>query len=237
MKIKVMSYNTQHCLNYITREIDFDIMADTIKKCDADIIGFQEMRDESDHIEYDAQAKIIAEKLGFDYYYFAEAIRFDGKDPYGNALISRYPIKSVETILIPAPETKKYDGYYETRCLLKATIDVGSGLNVLVSHFGLNPDEQENAVETVVSNIPKEHCVLMGDFNMEPNNPILNPIMQKLYDTAQAFSAPKLSFPSDTPTVKIDYIFVSKDLKVQFADIPEIVSSDHRPHVATIEFE
>lgn len=237
MKIKVMSYNTQHCLNYITREIDFDIMADTIKKCDADIIGFQEMRDESDHIEYDAQAKIIAEKLGFDYYYFAEAIRFDGKDPYGNALISRYPIKSVETILIPAPETKKYDGYYETRCLLKATIDVGSGLNVLVSHFGLNPDEQENAVETVVSNIPKEHCVLMGDFNMEPDNPILNPIMQKLYDTAQAFSAPKLSFPSDTPTVKIDYIFVSKDLKVQFADIPEIVSSDHRPHVATIEFE
>lgn len=236
MKIKVMSYNTQHCLNYITREIDFDIMADTIKKCDADIIGFQEMRDESDHIEYDAQAKIIAEKLGFDYYYFAEAIRFDGKDPYGNALISRYPIKSVETILIPAPETKKYDGYYETRCLLKATIDVGSGLNVLVSHFGLNPDEQENAVETVVSNIPKEHCVLMGDFNMEPDNPILNPIMQKLYDTAQAFSAPKLSFPSDTPTVKIDYIFVSKDLKVQFADIPEIVSSDHRPHVATIEF-
>lgn len=236
MKIKVMSYNTQHCLNYITREIDFDIMADTIKKCDADIIGFQEMRDESDHIEYDAQAKIIAEKLGFDYYYFAEAIRFDGKDPYGNALISRYPIKSVETILIPAPETKKYDGYYETRCLLKATIDVGSGLNVLVSHFGLNPDEQENAVETVVSNIPKEHCVLMGDFNMEPDNPILNPIMQKLYDTAQAFSAPKLSFPSDTPIVKIDYIFVSKDLKVQFADIPEIVSSDHRPHVATIEF-
>ena len=237
MKIKVMSYNTQHCLNYITREIDFDIMADTIKKCDADIIGFQEMRDESDHIEYDAQAKIIAEKLGFDYYYFAEAIRFDGKDPYGNALISRSPIKSVETILIPAPETKKYDGYYETRCLLKATIDVGSGLNVLVSHFGLNPDEQENAVETVVYNIPKEHCVLMGDFNMEPDNPILNPIMQKLYDTAQAFSAPKLSFPSDTPTVKIDYIFVSKDLKVQFADIPEIVSSDHRPHVATIEFE
>ena len=237
MKIKVMSYNTQHCMNYLTKEIDFDIMADTIKKCDADIIGFQEMRDESDHIEYDAQAKIIAEKLGFDYYYFAEAIRFDGKDPYGNALISRYPIKSVETILIPAPETKKYDGYYETRCLLKATIDVGSGLNVLVSHFGLNPDEQENAVETVVSNIPKEHCVLMGDFNMEPDNPILNPIMQKLYDTAQAFSAPKLSFPSDTPTVKIDYIFVSKDLKVQFADIPEIVSSDHRPHVATIEFE
>lgn len=108
---------------------------------------------------------------------------------------------------------------------------------VLVSHFGLNPDEQETAVETVLSNIPKEHCVLMGDFNMEPNNPILSPIMQKLYDTAQDFSSPKLSFPSDAPSVKIDYIFVSKDVKVHCADIPEIVSSDHRPHIATIELK
>ena len=237
MNIKIMSYNTQHCLNFITRKIDFDIIADTIKKCEADIIGLQEMRDEGSDAEYQAQAKIIAEKLGYPYYYFAEAIRFDGVNPYGNAIISSYPITSAETIMIPDPEMRKYDGYYETRCLLKATIDVGSGLNVLVSHFGLNPDEQENAVETVVDNVTKEHCVLMGDFNMEPDNPILNPIMQKLSDTAQNFSTPKFSFPSDNPTVKIDYIFVSKDLKVHCAEIPEIISSDHRPHIATIEFE
>ena len=232
-----MSYNTQHCLNFITREIDFDIIADTIKKCEADIIGLQEIRDEGQDADYQSQAKIIAEKLGYHYYYFAEAIRFKGVNPYGNAIISRYPIISAETIMIPDPEIKKYDGYYETRCLLKATIDVRNGLNVLVSHFGLNPDEHENAVETVVSNIPKEHCVLMGDFNMAPDNQILNPIMQGLQDTAKFFSTYKLSFPSDTPKVKIDYIFVSKDLKVEYADIPEIISSDHRPHVATIELE
>lgn len=237
MKIKFMSYNTQHCLNFITREIDFDIIADTIKKCEADIIGLQEIYDEGQDADYQSQAKIIAEKLGYHYYYFAEAIRFGGVNPYGNAIISRYPIISAETIMIPDPEIKKYDGYYETRCLLKATIDVRNGLNVLVSHFGLNPDEQENAVETVVSNIPKEHCVLMGDFNMEPDNQILNPIMQSLQDTAKVFSTYKLSYPSDTPKVKIDYIFVSKDLKVEYADIPEIISSDHRPHVATIELE
>ena len=116
-------------------------------------------------------------------------------------------------------------------------IDVGGGLNVLVSHFGLNPDEQENAVQTVMPNLPENRCVFMGDLNMEPDNPILNPIMQSLYDTAQNFSAPKLSFPSDTPRMKIDYIFVSKDLKVESADIPDIISSDHRPHIATIVLE
>jgi endonuclease/exonuclease/phosphatase family metal-dependent hydrolase len=140
-------------------------------------------------------------------------------------------------VFIPDPPVRKYDGYYETRVLLKTTIDVAGGLNVLVSHFGLNPDEQENAVQTVIPNLPENRCVFMGDLNMEPNNPILAPIMQKLYDTAQLFSAPKLSFPSDAPRMKIDYIFVSHDLKVECADIPEIVSSDHRPHTATIEVD
>ena len=32
MKIKFMSYNTQHCLNYLTQEIDFDIIVDTIQR-------------------------------------------------------------------------------------------------------------------------------------------------------------------------------------------------------------
>ena len=231
-----MSYNTQHCLNFITQEIDYDLIVDTIKRCGADVVGLQEILDEGTDPAFVAQTKIIAERLGF-YYYFAKAIDFGENNPYGIALVSRYPIISTEVVFIPDPQVRKYDGYYETRVLLKTTIDVGGGLNVLVSHFGLNPDEQENAVQTVISNLPKKRCVLMGDFNMEPDNPILNPIMQRLYDTAHNFSSPKLSFPSDTPRVKIDYIFVSEDLRVCDADIPEIISSDHRPHIATIEIE
>lgn len=236
MKVKIMSFNTQHCLNYVTEEIDYDIMIETIKKCGADIIGLQEIRDEGDAWDFHPQAKILAEKLGY-HHYFAEAIRFGGSNPYGNALISRYPIKFAETVSIPDPEIKGYDDYYETRCLLKATIDVGNDLNVLVSHFGLNPDEQQNAVQTVIDNLGQESCVLMGDFNMQPDNPILNPIMQRLYDTANDFSSLKFSYPSDNPTVKIDYIFVSKDIKVHCADIPAMVASDHRPYVAEIEIK
>ena len=116
MLLKVMSYNTQHCLNYVTRKIDYDIMVDTIKKCGADIVGLQEIRDEGPREDYQAQTKIMAEKLGY-HYYFAEAIRFGGENPYGNALISRYPITSAEVVPIPDPEVRKYDGYYETRCL------------------------------------------------------------------------------------------------------------------------
>ncbi len=233
MNITVMSYNTQHCLNFRTREIDFDLIADTIRAYGADIVGLQEIRDKCADPEFDAQAEILAEKLGF-HYCFAQAICIDGEKPYGNALLSRFPILDAQTIPIPDPEVRAYDGYYETRCLLKATVDVGGGLQVLVSHFGLNPDEQELAVRTVLAHLPDERCVLMGDFNTTPDSGILTPLAQRMYDTADTFSSPKLSFPSDNPQEKIDYIFTSHDLTVTDADIPAVVSSDHRPHLATI---
>ena len=118
---------------------------------------------------------------------------------------------------------------------MKTDAELEGGLTVLITHFGLNPDEQENAVKTVVETLAEDRCILMGDFNVTPQNSVLDPIRTKMKDTADLFDMPKLSFPSDNPTRKIDYIFVSRDIKVINADIPPIVASDHRPHVATVE--
>jgi endonuclease/exonuclease/phosphatase family metal-dependent hydrolase len=43
------------------------------------------------------------------------------------------------------------------------------------------------------------------------------------------------TFPSDKPTIKIDYIFVSPDIEVENSYVPEIIASDHRTHVAEIK--
>ena len=232
--MKIMTFNTQHCLNYLEQKIDFDIMADAIKKCDADIIGLNEMRGECDKAaDYANQTAILSRLTGIQNYYFAEAIKFGGIKPYGNAMLTKLPIISAETIIIPDPNPKKYDGYYETRCVLKAKL--AGNITVLITHMGLNPDEQENAVKTIVENIEPEKCIVMGDFNMEPDNPILNPIRERMVDTAKYFAEPKLSFPSDKPEIKIDYIFVSSDIEVIDADIPAIVAADHRPHTATVK--
>jgi endonuclease/exonuclease/phosphatase family metal-dependent hydrolase len=184
--------------------------------------------------DYTAQAEILAEKLGY-HFYFAKAFDVDGSNPYGNALLSKHPILFAETIGIPDPEIKDPSRRYETRCLLRASIDVPGGLTVCVTHFGLNPDEQLNAAKTSVDAILPTRCILMGDFNLPPKSPTLSPIRERLYDTAELFSEPLLSFPSDNPIVKIDYIFTTHDIKVLSADIPKIVASDHRPYLATIE--
>jgi len=230
----IMSFNTQHCKNFLAQKIDFQIMADAIKECNADVVGLNEMRDKGLIPDYTEQVKILAELTGMKYYYFAKAIEFPQRGPYGNGILSRVPIVKAESIPIPDPDPKGYTGYYETRCVLKAELE--GGITVLVSHFGLNPDEQENAVNTVIKNLTNEKCVLLGDFNVRPENPVLQPIRDLMKDTADHFDAPKLSFRSDNPDRKIDYIFVSPDVEVISADIPPIVASDHRPHVATVKF-
>jgi endonuclease/exonuclease/phosphatase family metal-dependent hydrolase len=118
--------------------------------------------------------------------------------------------------------------------LLKAKLD--GGITVLVIHFGLNSDEQKNAVKTVLENIEKDKCILMGDFNVTPTSVVLSPITKVMQDTASFLSEQKFSFPSDNPRIKIDYIFVSKDVKVVSAEIPADIVSDHLPYIAKMDF-
>lgn len=229
--MKIMTFNTQHCLNYITREIDFEVMAKAIREVDADIVGLNEMRGKSDDPEFAEQVETLAALTGMPYFYFAPAIYKRG--PYGNGFLSKIPIVKAENIPIPDPNPRRFETRYETRCVLRAELE--GGVTVLVSHFGLNADEQENAVETVLKHMSDCRCILMGDFNLRPDDVILNPIRERMQDAATLFDTEKLSFPSNEPTCKIDYIFVSPDVKILSADIPPIVASDHRPHTATVE--
>lgn len=233
--MNIMTFNTQHCLNFTERKIDFQIMADTISHCHADIVGLNEIRGAGEHPEYQSQTEILSTLTNMPYWYFAKAIDVGGRNPYGNALLSRYPIAQAETIIIPDPEPKRPSSQYETRCILKAKLD--NGLTVLVVHFGLSREEQENAMASVLQHIEKEKCILMGDFNTTPDDNLLYPLRLRLNDAAQKFESPMYSFPSNDPVIKIDYIFTSKDIRVTASDIPAVVASDHRPHTAHIVIE
>lgn len=233
--MKIMSFNTQHCQSYVTGEINFDIFISEIKNSNADIIGLNEMRGEGPREDYQDQLGILAKSLGM-HSYFARAILVGGQNPYGNGILSKYPIISAKTIMIPDPDPE-VQSKVETRCVLNAVIDAPNGeLNLFVTHFGLSPAEQINAVKTVIENITDKKTVLMGDFNVLPDNPVLLPIRERMNDTADVTDSELLSYPSDNPDRKIDYMFVSKDVKVISADVPAHVVSDHRPYISELEF-
>jgi len=233
MTVKFMTYNIQHGNHHLHDVIDLEMVADVIRKFDPDIVVMNEVRDGGDNPGYFHQTERIAKLLGLSHYYFARAITFPDGGDYGNAILSKIPFKSVKTILIPDPPVKDEDVYYETRCLLKAEFD---GFTVLSTHMGLARAEAKNAVATVLANTGSEPTILMGDFNLESDNPILQPIFAAYTDTATMLGDKTLkSWPSDAPRVKIDYIFAKNVKKLIGADIPQIVATDHCPHLAEIE--
>ena len=243
--MKIATYNLQHCLGYVDqttgkviekfkdRVIQFDIFDKALKELDADIVGLEEIFGEGEHEKWTAQAPRLAWGAGYNDCAFSSAINFEGNNPYGNAILSRIPITNIQRIAIPDPIEKKYSGYYETRGALKVKLE--NGYTVMVAHFGLNPDEQENAVKTVLEHAEKEKFILMGDFNMKPDNEILKPIFAALKDTANLVEGNGFTFPSVNSYMKIDYIFVSHDIEVISAEVPNIVASDHLPFAVEIK--
>lgn len=227
----VMSFNIQHCMNFLTKRRDYAAIADAVARCRADIVGLNEVIGGYRFLGLGSQPRKLARLTGFKNRFFAKAITIP-RGAYGNALLSRYPILEAERIKIPYPSKRNGMGHYEKRCILKAHL--ANGYTVLVTHFGLNRDEQENAVAAVLENLTEKKCILMGDFNVQPDNDVLSPIRERMRDTAGLLGNAAFSFPSDSPKKKIDYIFVSKDIELISAEIPPITASDHRPYVAVI---
>lgn len=237
MKIKAMTFNIQHGLDYLNGDLCPELAANTVRAFSPDFCVLNEVYGPGDGScppEFGPQAQIIAGLSGMKYSVFCPAITVCGK-PYGNALLSRTPILSCRTVPIPEPVPHGYPGeYYENRCVFVA--DLGS-YTVMGSHFGLPKDERESAVSTVLSLISEQEkpLIFCGDLNSEPDDPVLSPLFRNLNDTAAVSTEPILTFPSDAPKSRIDYIFVSGQFKVLSAVSPAVTASDHRPYMAELE--
>ncbi|CDC64097.1 endonuclease/exonuclease/phosphatase [Clostridium sp. CAG:448] len=244
--IRIATFNIQHCLDYTRRPatgaeaIDVLKFADVIRSMRLDFCGLNEVYD-GVFSKALRQPQRLAKGAGLRWSLFARAIRLPDMW-YGNALLSACPVvrHSAKKIAL-LPEERAEEGYYEQRVLLCADLLVGEReLTVLVCHIGLTPPEQEKAVRLICQAIDNatHPVVLMGDFNFTPDSPYYGVLASRLTDTASLLPPDELlSFPSDRPGVKIDYIFVGKGVHAVSAHIPPVVCSDHRPYVAEITFD
>ncbi len=234
--MKFMTFNIQHATDYIRQVIDLPYFAKEIARINPDFLGLNEVMNEGDNEEYTDQVKFFTEALGWNGFFGLGAM-IDGNNPFGNAILTKHPIKSVENFPIPDPEDKSEPTYYESRCVIKAIVEVdGKDVCWLVCHMGLAHLERVNAVEVITKLIDETDLpiILMGDFNIEPEGEVLNPIRERLLDTADiSDSAKECTYPSDEPFKKIDYIFY-RGLECLGAEtLPEVIA-DHRP--VTAEF-
>lgn len=233
--MKVMTYNILSGRYFLNEEIiDPSLAARVIREAEADLVGLNEVHGSGG--KFTEQTEEIALKAGYKYRYFAPAVFLENSE-YGNGFLSRYPITDVSVIKIPDTTDRSEDTYYETRCILKATVDAGEKVDVLVTHFGLAGAERDEAVKKVleIARQREKNFILMGDFNCEPSSVHIKQLRKILKDTSDN-DEKLLTYPSDNANIKIDYIFTNKEAKTVRCGVIDSVVSDHKPYYAEIVF-
>ena len=223
--------NVDELLTIWHKSVNLEQIAEVINRQDCDIIGLNEVRGAGDSPYYENQAEILGSLTG-RHYVFSTAVDFPGEGSYGVALLSRFPISSVETVRIPPMEGENR----EPRIFLKATVLTPEEVTVFVSHFGGHPREQELAVETFLKECKQTTTpvLLMGDFNTTPDDGRLNNIYEMMEEAF--FKDDSFTFPSFHPVRKIDYIFALKPAVFHDRQVVTSDVSDHYPLCAEVSF-
>lgn len=232
MKLTAMTYNIFSGRNLV-RDLNLEHAASVIRKVQPDFVSLNEVRSHTSDIGPVDQANEMGRLTGY-YPVFAKTIDVLGGE-YGIAFLSRLPVLETQITHIPDPE-RTGDYHYEHRCILRCVLLADEQpVTVFTTHFGLAPSEQENAVATALSLLEKETnpVLFMGDLNAEPNTPEVKPLFAALKDTCEGNSL--LTFPSDTPRIKIDHILYCGNWRVLDVYSMDTQNSDHRPLIAEME--
>jgi len=159
-------------------------------------------------------------------------------DPlWGNAILSRYPIVEYNNYDLPPRDL------FLRRGFTSAVVDLGGGnsLQVIATHF--HHVGEDSAIRQLQSPVIVDfwdgaaRTVILGDLNAEPDDPEMEMLRQVgLVDTLAKMEPPPVyTFHSVNLYQRIDYIWVSPDLKVCEAYVPFSNASDHLPVVVVID--
>ena len=105
-------------------------------------------------------------------------------------------------------------------------------------HLGLSSDERRAHSELLTDLVAaRAPAVIGGDFNEDPLGPAVTWVRERFWDAFDGSAAgDALTFPSQDPRARIDYLFVSEGVMVERAWVGTSAggASDHLPVIADI---
>lgn len=241
--ISVMTYNVHSCIGMDGKVSPLRV-AEAIEEIRPDIVALQELDAGLRRSEMIDQAHLIASTLEM-FYHFHSSIRVEAGG-YGNAVLSRYPLRLVRAGALPA---EPFHPDFERRGVIWTEIEAeGRKLQVLATHFGLSRRERTSQAESITGPewLGHPECrfpvILCGDFNTLRGAPAYRRIAGTLRDVqrppgSRQWARP--TWPVRFPFLRIDHIFASPELTVRDFRVPQTpltrIASDHLPLVATLE--
>ena len=228
--VRVMDYNLHDAVN-TAGGVDPEALASVIEESGADIVGLQEIS--RGWLVWGGMDMLtwLSQRLDLPYVWDATA---DAQ--WGMAILSRYPIVSVERYDLPPEDIQLPRGF------TVAQVDVGGQLlTVINTHYSEKDDQddirtaQTSAILSTWNNA--EATIIMGDFNALPDSQAIAPFLEAgLIDVSREIGQqPTFTYYSANPDHQIDYIFVTPDLGYFDFVIRSTTASDHLPLAVTIE--
>jgi len=237
-RFRVATYNIHRCRGWDQRVMPSRI-ARVLEEIDADIVALQEVVNHTVSPEQPGQACYLAKKLGYECR-FGQTRQLRGK-PYGNAVLSRFPIKT----------TKAYDlscKRLEPRACFQVDVELNEGQSVHIFnvHLGTTHSERQRQALTLVSkqilNSPAlvHPRVMLGDFNDWMQGPVSRLLASHLVSAdLAAHLRRRRTYPGPLPMVHLDHIFFDASLHLESLKLHRsrtaLIASDHLPLIADFQ--
>lgn len=202
-----------------------------LKSANADIIALQEVEETDEFVH---TASILSETLDYEYVYTRSMEHtFRGKTSFrGNAILSKFHIAGSRSHALSQDHT---------RTAILADIAVNNTVihvaSVHIMYSEKQPsDVQSEQVQTLLDVVPKAKMIVMGDFNAPFDSRAVSLMHEGFNDTNSQNLSTWCLYPDgpesckpECVNTKIDYIFVSKDIKTRDFSVGSSVGSDHLP--------
>lgn len=248
MEFRVLSYNIHRCIG-VDRRFKPERVAEILAHHDADLVFLQEVDVGVPRSRGLNLAEDLAARLGYPYLAVGLNVQLR-TGMYGNATLSRFPIKAERNIDLTL-EDRKARGCLYTEIELPGN---GSGPQALAAfnlHLGLSFRERPQQVGIMVHApefrrlAPSEPCLVVGDFNDWWTR--LAPIFTEVLDFGCATNHGNryydaiLTYPSFSPANGLDKIFYRGQLSLVHGRACRMgiskVASDHLPVIADLRLE
>lgn len=235
MKVSLLQWN-------IWFKENIDNILDELKKINADIVTIQELCiTETDESNLDKLKQL------YPYIYYEVADTFDNRSQ-GNAILSKYPFTTKTSKYVQEPTDNKSDYSKEGRIYLETEININNRILIIgtthlsYTHCFEETELKDKEIKKLISyiNNHNKNYIFSGDLNAKQDSSYIKQISNHLIhqDTSNTWTTKPFSyngFEEDKLNWKLDYIFTTKDVKVNDIEVLETIYSDHLPILVSIE--
>jgi len=239
MRIRIASYNIHKGIGGVDRRYRLERIVEALEHYAPDIVLLQEVDTGAKRSGRDQQASILSSKLNLPHFEFQQNV-YLSQGGYGNAILSRFPIRERRDIDLTLPPKKR-------RRALLAHLEIDRGddsltnLVAICAHLGLASFERKWQIDRLLKHPRFKRLnhetpiVFGGDFNDAATK--LKPMLAAT-GFELAGNAPN-TFPAAFPLVSLDAMYARGAIEIERTMVGDTASaktaSDHRPLIVDFE--